>query len=157
MTAWAGGVALAATREGVTVALEIAVGPATLEDVQGALDAFWSRHHDVPADVRMQVGIAAAEIAANIVEHGSADSVRMQIEITRNEVCIEFTDGGWPAEVDLRSVRMPDEFAERGRGLPLAKAALHLLTYCRDEGGNHWQLVSKAFPGHGGQDGHSHG
>jgi serine/threonine-protein kinase RsbW len=44
---------------------------------------------------------------------------------------------------------MPDEVAERGRGLAMAQAALRLLAYFRDELGNHWRLVSKAFPGSG--------
>lgn len=132
--------------------LNIAVGPETLDEVQSALDTFWARHDQVPDGVRMEVGIAAAEIAANIVEHGAPGSLHMEIAVVSNEVQVEFTDSGDPAEIDLFAVRMPDELAEGGRGLALAQAALRLLAYFRDELGNHWRLVSKAFPGIGKSD-----
>ena len=44
--------------------LDITAGPSTLDDVQTALDDFWSHHDEVPREVRMEVGIAAAEIVA---------------------------------------------------------------------------------------------
>jgi serine/threonine-protein kinase RsbW len=47
--------------------------------------------------------------------------------------------------VDLAAAIMPDDMAERGRGLALAQAALRLLSYFRDEVGNHWRLVSNVF------------
>ncbi|MFN8072135.1 MAG: ATP-binding protein [Mycobacterium sp.] len=125
--------------------LDITAGPSTLDDVQTALDDFWSHHDEVPREVRMEVGIAAAEIVANILEHGCACGLHMEIQVLPDAVEIEFTDDGNPAEVDLFTVRMPDEDAERGRGLPLAQAALRMLAYFRDEVGNHWKLVSKAI------------
>ena len=136
--------------------LDLAVGPRTLDDVQAALETFWSRHDQVPADVRMEVGIAAAEIAANIIEHGCAAGLQMEVQVLTDEVHLEFTDNGNPAEIDLVSIRMPDEAAEGGRGLALAQAALRLLAYFCDELGNHWRLVSKAFPTVGAppRDGH---
>lgn len=136
----------------MTVQKDIAVGPETLDDVQATLDTFWSHHDHVPAGVRMEVGIAAAEIAANIIEYGAPGCLHMEIEVVSNEVQVEFTDSGDPAEIDLFAVRMPDEFAEGGRGLALAQAALRLLAYFRDELGNHWRLVSKGFTGVGKPD-----
>ena len=130
----------------------IAAGPEALDSVQAALDAFWSDHDEVPSGVRVEVGIAAAEVAANILEHGCAGELQMEIALRSEEVHVEFTDSGDPAEIDLFHVRMPDETAERGRGLALAQAALRLLAYFRDELGNHWRLVSKAFPRSGKSD-----
>lgn len=127
------------------VEVDIASGPSTLGEIQAALDAFWSLHDEVPARIRMEVGIAAAEIAANILEHCCVVSLRMELWVLPNEVQVEFTDGGDPVAVDLDSVCMPDAMAERGRGLAMAQAALRLLSYFRDEVGNHWKLVSKAF------------
>ena len=106
----------------------------------------------MPSEVRVEVGIAAGEIAANILEHGCAGELQMEIAVFSNEVHVEFTDGGNPAEVDLFRIRMPDETAERGRGLALAQSALRLLAYFRDELGNHWRLVSRAFPKIGKSD-----
>ena len=128
--------------------MDIAAGPGTLAEIQAALDRFWLLHDQVPARVRMDVGIAAAEIAANIIEHCCVVSLRMELWLRPDEVQVEFTDSGDPVAVDLDSVTMPDELAERGRGLAMAQAALRLLSYVRDEVGNHWQLVSKAFSSH---------
>ena len=125
--------------------LTIAAGPGTLDEVHAALDDFWSRHEQVPAGVRLEIGIAAAEIAANIVEHGCAETLHMNIELLPDALIIEFADDGHPAEIDLIAAQMPDEMAEHGRGLALAQAALRLLAYFRDELGNHWRLVSKAL------------
>ena len=124
-----------------------AAGPGTLSEVQAALEAFWSLHDEVPVGVRMEIEIAASEIAANIVEHCCPAGLRMELHILLNEVQVEFTDTGAPVAVDLDAVCMPDEMAERGRGLAMARAALRLLSYFRDEVGNHWKLVSRAFPG----------
>lgn len=126
--------------------MNIAAGPGTLNEVQSALDAFWSLHDEVPSRVRAEIEIAASEIAANIVEHCCPAGLQMELHVLLNQVEVEFTDTGAPVAVDLDSVRMPDEMAERGRGLAMAQAGLRLLSYFRDEVGNHWRLVSKAFP-----------
>ena len=125
--------------------LEITNGPAALEQIHGALEAFWRKHEHVPQDIRNEIGIATAEIAANILEHARAVTVWMELRARPDAVEIEFTDAGDPVEVDLDAARMPDDMAESGRGLALAQAALRLLSYFRDEVGNHWRLVSNAF------------
>jgi serine/threonine-protein kinase RsbW len=95
----------------------------------------------------MHMGIAAGEIGANIVEHasgGRAIRIWMDIEVSPSQVHVSFTDEGDPAQIDLDAVSMPDEAAERGRGLALAQAVLERLAYSRTEL-NHWLLVSKRF------------
>ena len=126
----------------------IIASPGALDEVQSVLDAFWSLHDEVPARVRTEIGIAAAEIAANILEHGCVISLRMELWVTPNGVRVEFAYGGEPGAVDLNSVCMPDEMAERGRGLAIAQAVLSLLSYSCDEAGNYWKLVSKSFSEH---------
>ena len=125
-----------------------AAGPGTLSEVQAALEAFWSLHDEVPVGVRIEIEIAASEIAANIVEHCCPAGLRMELHILLNEVQVEFTDTGAPVAVDLDAVCMPDEMAERGRGMAMARAALRLLSYFRDEVGNHWKLVQQSVPRH---------
>ncbi len=127
------------------IKVDIAAGHGTLNEVQTALDALWSLHEEVPSRVRLEIETAAYEIAANIVEHSCPGGLRIELQVLLNEVQIEFTDTGAPVAVDLDSVSMPDEMAERGRGLAIAQAALSQLSYFRDEVGNHWRLVSKAF------------
>ena len=95
----------------------------------------------------MHVGIAAAEIGANIVEHGASVRpvhMRMDVRVSPSQVIVEFTDDGDPVHIDVNTVCMPDGLAERGRGLPLAKAVLDDLIYRRTEA-NHWVLVSRRF------------
>lgn len=122
-------------------------GWTTLNEIEDILDRMWAINFHVPGAVRMEVGIAAVEIAANIVEHAGADSpvwMRMEARVGLNEVRVDFTDNGSPSEIALDQVRLPDEMAETGRGLALAQAVLQTLTYRRN-GLNHWTLVSKPF------------
>lgn len=127
--------------------LETTAGPHTLGQIEAVLQQAWSNHSHVPDDVRMQVGIASGEIGANIVEHaaqGRPIRIQMNVRVLAGEVWVEFADEGIPARVDLSTVHLPDEMAERGRGLALAKAVLERLSYQRNSM-NHWTLVSKRF------------
>lgn len=127
--------------------LTTSAGPRALAEIGAALQAAWADNLHVPADVRMNVGIAVAEVAANILEHATestAVQIRMELRALANEVWVQFVDDGSPARVDLTALTMPDELSERGRGLALAQAVLARLTYRRDRH-NHWTLVSKPF------------
>ncbi len=130
---------------GSTLKLEIINGPAALEQIHAALEAFWRKHEQVPQHIRNEIGVATAEIAANILEHARAVTLWMELHARPDAVEVEFTDAGEPANLDLAAAIMPDEMAESGRGLALAQGALRLLSYFRDEFGNHWRLVSNAF------------
>lgn len=108
---------------------------------------------DVDEDARVQFEVAVAEIAANILEHaGGGDPVTFTVELTLSQDRLEarFADDGTPARVDLRTVEMPDVFAERGRGLAIALAALDELEYRRRQGNNVWRLV--CYRGGSGED-----
>lgn len=122
-------------------------GPDTLDRIQWLLDDFFAANPAVPELVRMHLGIAAAEVGANIVEHAaSGRSVRMRMAVSRlpNEVRIDFTDEGVPAQIDIESVCLPEDTAERGRGLAIARSVLAELSYRRNAA-NHWTLISQRF------------
>ncbi len=126
---------------------EASTGPGVLTDIALVLEEIWSAHPEIPEAIRTEVNIATGEIGANIVEHaaqGRSVPIRMEVSVRSNHVEVRFTDGGAPAQIDLNAVAFPDEMAERGRGLALAKAALAKLTYTRDAA-NHWTLVSREF------------
>ena len=128
--------------------LRTVCGPNALTAIVDAVTAVWAWNTWIPETIRNQVDIAVAEIAANIVEHAgsvTAATVEMRITVHPDQVEIAFTDTGVQADIDLDNVQMPDELAERGRGLPLAKAVLAQLAYHRSERDNHWTLVSRAF------------
>lgn len=95
----------------------------------------------------MQVGIAVAEIGANILEHAARYRpvrLRMRVRVGADRVRVFFADDGEPAHIDLRTVGHPDEMTESGRGLAMAKAVLDRLRY-RRHSFNHWMLLSRSF------------
>lgn len=127
--------------------LTATAGPQVLEEVEALLAQTWAENWHVPDGIRMQVGIAVGEIAANIVEHAAAGrpvQIRVEVRVLPTQVWVEFVDDGPPADIDLSAASMPDEMAERGRGLSLAQATLGRLEYRRDVA-NRWTLVSKPF------------
>jgi len=134
------------TRPESPFVLETMTGPSTLEDIQGALDELWSAHSEVPEVVRMHMDLAAGEIGANIIEHsgeGEPVHLRMEVGVSADAVVTTFTDDGRPVPVDPASVSLPEDMAERGRGLAIAQSVLDELSYRRDSEGNHWTLLRR--------------
>ncbi len=130
-----------------TRVLETTAGPAVLADIEAALERTWSAYPQVPQIVRMHMGIAAGEIGANIVEHAARlRPVRlwMDVHVLPSQVHVEMTDDGDQVHIDLDAVSMPDDTAERGRGLAVALAVLGRLMYRRSDR-NHWILESRTF------------
>lgn len=129
------------------VTLDATTGPGTLDAIQRCLDDFFTNNAHVPDIVRLNLSIAVAEIGANIIEHAGAGHpvhLHMGIELLADEVRVTFTDDGVPAQVNLTTATLPNDDAERGRGLALAKSTLGSLSYHRNAA-NHWTLVSQRF------------
>lgn len=130
-----------------TRVLQTPAGPGALADIASALERVWAAHPHVPPIERMHMDLAAGEIGANIVEHaarGRQVLLTMDVTVSSDHLRVEFTDDGDPVDVDLDRVCLPDDMAERGRGLALARSVLALLAYRRTDV-NHWILVSKPF------------
>ncbi|GAC00541.1 hypothetical protein GONAM_16_00400 [Gordonia namibiensis NBRC 108229] len=92
----------------------------------------------------MQFELALAEIGANIIEHardGSTVHLRLEVEVTPDRIEARYRDDGHPARVDLDTVSLPEDVAERGRGLAIAVRVLDELSYRRSDGHNLWRLV----------------
>ena len=124
--------------------------PEAVDLIDRHLTALWAGNPDVPSRARAHVGIAVAEIAANIVKHATKGLDRpvelvMCAHVRGDAVIVTFADDGIAAPDDLPSREMPHELDECGRGIPLARAALSLLDYRRLDGVNHWTLVSERF------------
>lgn len=122
--------------------------PGALAEIRKTLSQVWAAHHEVPRSVQAEMSIATGEIAANIMEHAGRDRtvhIRMEVMVLPDEVQVRFIDDGHESKVDLSTVRLPDETAERGRGLAVAKAVLRRLSYQRTPDGNLWNLVSERF------------
>lgn len=133
-----------------TCAFHAAAAPQAMDQAAAALQQHWAAHDNVPAHIRLQVGLAVAEIVANTVEHGSAGrhlvQIQMQVRVGAHQVLVALLDDGNPFEFNgSDAVMMPDVFAERGRGLAMAQRALESLS-CRNEAGtNHWLLASRCY------------
>ena len=125
-------------------------GPWALDAIARYLDSFWISHSQVPPAVRIRLGIAVNEIAANIVKHatiGIERPVDLQIwaGVRDHDVLVTLADDGVAAPDGLLTRGMPHELDESGRGIPLARATLSLLDYQRIDGVNIWTLVSERF------------
>ncbi|MFC8042898.1 ATP-binding protein [Nocardia sp. NPDC057353] len=121
--------------------LRTAAGPGALAAIHAALEQVWAAH-PVPEPVRLHLDLAAGEIGANIVEHGTAATLRLEISVRPDRVQLVFTDDGDAATgIDLDAAAMPDPMADRGRGLALARAVLDEFGYDRDGAHNRWTLT----------------
>lgn len=124
-------------------------GPGTLDDLQGRLEALWTDHPEIADEVRTRCTVAAFEVCSNIIEHSAhGRPVHLQVELCLSpaRIDIEFTDDGDPPSVDLDAVGFPDDLADRGRGLAIAKAVLDWLSYRREAGRNIWSLSHRRVP-----------
>ena len=120
-----------------------------ISEAAEALERQWVTHGHVPQKIRIETGIAVAEILANTVEHGSAGrhlvQIEMKISVQARQIEIVIVDDGNPCDVVVAAARMPDYFAEQGRGLAIAHSALASLIYQREGSDNRWVLTSRRF------------
>jgi serine/threonine-protein kinase RsbW len=121
-----------------------AEGAELLDTVHATLAAFWAEH-PVPDADRFRFELAAGEVAANIVEHAGA-GVTASFELAWHDGTVvgTFLDDGAPVPEGLvESAELPDQEAEGGRGLAVARECLDALTHERVEGRNRWVLVRR--------------
>ena len=119
------------------------VGPGCLEKVDLLLQEVWATSARVSETDRTMFETAVIEIAGNIIQHGSVEAsinCTLTIEVYPDRLDARFSDDGIQAQVDPDAASMPDAFAESGRGLAIAKAALHALAYERHNNKNIWTL-----------------
>ena len=129
--------------------LHACADPECLGKVHDLLAEMWSTSPDVTETDRAMFEIAVIEIAANIVRHGSDEGqtvCNLILEVYPERLCARFKDDGLVAHVNIDSAVMPDVFAESGRGLAIAKAAVDVLTYERHNGANFWSLSRTRTP-----------
>lgn len=124
-------------------ALEELARPETLELIHELLAGVFV---DFSIDEReaMQFELAVVEIGANIIEHSRAGgevSLRLEVEVAADRIEARYFDDGNPVRVDLDAVSLPDDFAERGRGLAIAVSVVDEIVYRRADGKNYWRLV----------------
>ena len=118
--------------------------PESLDRVLDLLGTAWTDHPDVDPRDRTCFEIAVTEVAGNIVEHAAAGTtleLTLSVHVSEPRLLATFEDGGPPAAVDVESVGLPDDLAESGRGLALARRAVDEVSYRRTGSTNHWRIV----------------
>ncbi len=117
-------------------------GPGCLDLVHDMLAELWTGAPEVAEQDRTLFEIAVVEIAGNVVEHTRPRPVACELELAvyPDRLDAVFHDTGEDAAVDLSDTGLPDPLAETGRGLPMARAALDVLTHERRDGTNRWYL-----------------
>lgn len=123
--------------------LHACADPDCLGKVHCLLEDMWAGSPDVSEVDRAMFETAVIEIAANIVQHSTAEgpvNCNLTLEVYPERLDAHFRDDGLTAAVNLDTAAMPDALTESGRGLALAKAAVDTLSYERTNGTNHWTL-----------------
>lgn len=121
--------------------LEDRAEPECLDRVHGLVGDLWTRVPDVDDEDRQRFEIAVVEVAGNIVEHGGGEvTLGLRLAAYPDRVEASFRDTGRPALVDPAVAVLPDELAEQGRGLVLARTAVDEVSYQRTGAGNRWRV-----------------
>lgn len=118
-----------------------------VDELLDALEQLIRAAGDVSAEDHTLFSLAVSEIATNIVTHGRCPgntrvTVTADLSIRDDVLFAQFRDDAAPVDVALAKAELPDELAESGRGLAIAKMALDQLRHEVDEG-HTWTLVRK--------------
>lgn len=125
--------------------LHACADPDCLAKVYRLLEDMWAGSPDISGTDRVMFETAVIEIAGNIIQHGVGGgegpvNCNLTLKLYADRLEAHFKDDGLSTHVDIDAAAMPDAFAESGRGLALAKAAVDVLSYERTNGANHWTL-----------------
>jgi serine/threonine-protein kinase RsbW len=121
-------------------------GPECLDAIHHLLDRLWDAETGADDTDRAMFTTAVLEVASNVVAHNSPDSsVSLSLFLSADSGMLraELRENGSPAAVDIATASLPDDFAESGRGLALARMALDDFRYERAEELNRWQLARR--------------
>lgn len=130
--------------------LRAVAAPEALDEVLDLLQSSWAGHPDVHELDRTRFEIAVTEVTGNIVEHaagGERLEFTLHVVVHPDRLEARFTDAGRPVDADPAVTELPDELAESGRGLVLARRAVDELDYRREDGLNHWLVLRRRTPG----------
>lgn len=130
--------------EVVSRTLRISAPPDSIDTVQDLLATVWAQTPDLdPADL-MAAELSIVELAANVIEHanrGEAISFTLSVVVYDDRIEATVTDEGRVDVVDLSARSMPEQYAERGRGIPLMQALTETVEHTHVDGVNYWTVV----------------
>lgn len=117
--------------------------PDGLTELHELLEGVSAEHPSLDPMAFLMFETAVTEIANNVIEHGRPQGGvrwKFSIAVDDDRLTATLSDSGQVFTGSLDGA-MPDELAEGGRGLALAKSLLDELTYERADGENRWRLV----------------
>ncbi len=126
--------------------LDLAAPPDDVNSVHALLEAVWADHEHVGVMDRISFETALIELSANVISHGDAgDGVTcsVTVNVTADRIEARLVDSGKAGDIRLSGTKLPDEFAESGRGIPLITALVDVVRYERNANGNTWHLSRK--------------
>ncbi len=94
----------------------------------------------------MMFETAIVEITGNVIEHGRPPGgvrYRFDLEVLVDRLDGLLTDTGEEPGMPTGGASMPDELAESGRGLLMARAAVDEFSYARIADTNTWRLIRR--------------
>lgn len=118
--------------------------PDTIDTLQDLLATVWAHTPHLDAADRMAAELSIVELAANVIEHanqGQPIEFSLSIVVYDDRIEATVTDSGSVDQVDLDDRGMPDQLAERGRGIPIMQALTDSVEHRRVDGYNHWTIV----------------
>ncbi len=121
--------------------LRASAEPEVVDRVHALLEELWEAWPEVGEVDRIRFGTAVAELVANVVQHAGATTVELRLDGSPGEVAAHLTDDGQPLPPGALEAGWPDDDAEDGRGLAMARAASSALSYRRDGATNRWTVV----------------
>ncbi|MCH8559153.1 ATP-binding protein [Nesterenkonia sp. LB17] len=118
-----------------------------VDQVLDALERLCRAADGISEEDRTFFSLAVSEIATNIVTHSGCEGdaeVTVIADLTVDDAALSarFQDDAAPVAVALEEAELPDELAESGRGLAIAKMALDQLSH-EVNNGHIWTLVRK--------------
>ncbi|HEX5729978.1 ATP-binding protein [Microbacterium sp.] len=127
-------------------ALTFRTPPDGVDLVHAALTSLWKERGDIDEMDRMMFETALIELASNVIQHAtSSTAVVCRLEVTADDEVLRavLIDSADPPGIDDGPRRMPDEFAESGRGLAFIQALVDEFEHHRAEGRNVWTISKR--------------
>lgn len=115
-----------------------------VDQVLNALETLFDSAGDVSDEDRTFFSLAVSEIITNIVTHSTCSgesgvTVTADLIVDDTAMSARFQDDAAPITIDIQGAELPDELAESGRGLAIAKMALDQLSH-EVSNGHTWNL-----------------
>lgn len=125
---------------------ELTVPSDDLSVVHEFLKGVWQENpHLTPRD-RNSIETAIIELVSNIILYATATAgitCQIVIEIDQERIHARITDNGELADLEIDEHIMPDEFSERGRGIPLIRALVDEFSYENVNKENTWKISKR--------------